>query len=150
MLCFPWHLCALSLCVRSHQDQTQTLSYHLPSLLWELTQPWDLPAPAPITTATWFPPWFNSCVFLSLPTGKWTAANPSQQWVAHHARGTEAARDAAHVHALQVVVLAGFGTLQPFSSRVVSWTHQLDHGGPAGQAPFTLEIGKSKRPSVTG
>lgn len=86
----------------------------------------------------------------SLPAGKWQASNLGQQWVAHHARGAEAAGDAAHAHTLQVIVLAGFGTLQPFSPRVVSRTHKLDHGRPAGQAPFALEIEKSKRPSVMG
>lgn len=50
----------------------------------------------------------------------------------YHAGGAEATGDTACAHALQVVVLAGFGTLKPFSPRVVSRTHQLDHGGPAG------------------
>lgn len=64
--------------------------------------------------------------------------------VAYHARGAEATGDTARTHALQVVVLAGFGTLEPFSPRVISGAHQLDHGGPAGQAPFALEVEESK------
>lgn len=65
--------------------------------------------------------------------------------VAHHAWRTEASRHTAHAHALQVVVLACLGTLQPLSPWVVGRTHKLDHGWPTGQAPFAW--GKKKRGS---
>ena len=65
----------------------------------------------------------------------------------HHARGAEAAGHAARAHAFQVIVLAGLGAFEPFGPRVVSRAHQLDHGGPAGQAPFALESGK---PQISG
>jgi hypothetical protein len=68
---------------------------------------------------------------------------PSENAVTHHAWGTEAARHTAQAHTLQVVVLARLSTLQPLSPWVVSRTHQLDHGWPAGKAPFALR--KEKR-----
>ena len=65
----------------------------------------------------------------------------------HHARGAEAAGHTASAHAFQVIVLAGPGAFKPFGPRVVSRAHHLDHGGPAGQAPFALESGK---PQISG
>lgn len=101
----------------------------------------DSPPPLPPSPP---PPHHHPCLALdssslwlhsqtrSSPAGKWKAASPLQLWVAHHAWGTETPGDTAHAHALQVIVLAGFGALEPFSPRVVSRTHQLDHGGPTG------------------
>ena len=164
--------------VSSHQDQDQPqLSRQLSPCLRRQPQPQRThpcprlhpvcspshrgltPALACTPSAAPVPSLCSSCFFLSLPPqptslsparGNPAGRHPPAAWVAYHARGTEAAGHAAHAHALQVVVLAGFGALQPFSPRVVSRTHQLDHGGPTGQASFTLESGKPKRRSSKG
>lgn len=87
----------------------------------------------------------HPCFFLSLVPQPPRSPLPTREWIgrcsfthaeAHHAWRTEAARHTAHAHALQVVVLACLGTLQPLGPWVVGRTHQLDHGWPTGQAPF--------------
>lgn len=98
--------------------------------------------------------WCSSCASLPLapqpasPSSARTNVEDhyvSAAWVAYHARRAEAARHAACAHTLQVVVLAGLGTLEPFSPGVVRGTHQLDHGGPAAQTPLAWESGKPER-----
>lgn len=123
-------------------DLTRVGPRHLARVLF------PTPAPTPTLVQLLFLPSSSSTAHVTphcVPE-KRKAAGPLWLWVAYHAWGTEAARDAAHAHALQLVVLAGFGTLQPFSPWGVSRAHQFDHGRPAGQAPLALQTGRSKRP----